>query len=314
MGENTGIGWTNATFNPWAGCTKISPACKFCYAEADTKRRGFVIWGPEADRRVTSDSYWKQPLKWNREAFTIGVRKRVFCGSWCDVMEDRPELIAPRRRLYELIDSTPSLDWQLLSKRPENYQRFLPSDWLLHPRGNVWLGTTAEDQEWADKRIPLLLQTPAALRFVSLEPLLGSISLERWTESGLECGYCGWAGCESQATEAGPDEDDRGFACPKCGEMTGHTPLNELLGAEKGLDWVIVGGESGPCARPMHPEWARRIVQQCQSAGVPVFVKQICERGRKTPMEQWPEDLRVREMPEGHIARKNDLAIGSDQV
>jgi hypothetical protein len=129
---------------------------------------------------------------------------------------------------------------------------------------------SVEDQKTADLRIPLLLQTPAAVRFLSCEPLLDSVSLARWTDDGIECG-CGWFGLEEDAKEAGP-EDDLGFECPKCGDMCMHTPLDERLG--DGLDWVIVGGESGAGARPMHPDWARSLRDQCKAAGVPFFFKQ----------------------------------------
>lgn len=219
MGANTKIEWCDFTFNPWAGCLKVSPACDFCFAEADTKRYGFCGWGKDAARRVTSASYWRQPLKWNAEADRECVRKRVFCGSWCDVMEDRPELHWERSRLYQLIDRTPYLTWLLLTKRPQNFQRFLPSEWLNTPRPNVWGMTTVEsaDYKWREKA---LLDTPFAVRGLSMEPLLGPV-----------------------------DVDPR-------------------------IDWVITGGESGPHARPSHPDWFRRLRDQCATAGIPYFFKQ----------------------------------------
>ena len=190
MGENSKIGWTHHTFNPWAGCTKVSPACDFCFAEMDTKRYGFCEWGKDAERRVTSESYWRQPLKWNADAEREGISRRVFCGSWCDVMEDRPELWDTRERLFNLIDWTPSLTWLLLTKRPQNFRRFLPCEWLEEPRRNVWGMTTVESAEykWREKA---LLDTPFAIRGLSMEPLLGPVEIDPridWVITGGESG------------------------------------------------------------------------------------------------------------------------------
>src|SRR5689334_23112101 len=120
MGENSKIEWTHHTFNPWLGCTKVSPACAHCYAEAWAKRTGIVQWGDSAERRRTTESYWRQPLKWNAQAFESLERKRVFCASLADVFEDRPELQTWRKVLFDLIAATPYLDWLLLTKRPHN--------------------------------------------------------------------------------------------------------------------------------------------------------------------------------------------------
>lgn len=182
MGKNSHIEWTHHTFNPWWGCAKVSPACQNCYAEAWAKRVGNKVWGAKAPRRFFSADHWQEPLKWNAEAQKKGVRYRVFCASMADVFENRSDLNAERSRLWNLIDATPMLDWLLLTKRPEHVKKLTRwgSDW---PE-NVWLGTTVENQEWADKRMPHLLSIPAKTRFLSCEPLLGNIDLAAFIEKG----------------------------------------------------------------------------------------------------------------------------------
>jgi len=178
MGKHSKIEWTHHTFNPWWGCTKVSEACKHCYAETWARRVGKDVWGPRAERRFFGDLHWKQPLIWNQEAEAVGVRKRVFCASMSDVFEDRQELQEHRARLFDLICRTPHLDWLLLTKRPENVSRLMgcSHDWP----GNAWLGTTVESQTRAEERIPHLVETPAIVRFVSVEPLLGPLNLSAW--------------------------------------------------------------------------------------------------------------------------------------
>lgn len=177
MAENSGIEWTHHTFNPWIGCQKVSPACDACYAEAWDKRFGGERWGPKAARTRTSNANWNKPLQWNRKAEAEGVRYRVFCASLADVF-DNHRSIQPEWRadLWSLIRSTPHLDWLLLTKRPQNIARFLPDDWGGgYP--NVWLGTTVENQDEAERRVPILAATRARIRFLSCEPLLGYVSL-----------------------------------------------------------------------------------------------------------------------------------------
>lgn len=174
MGETTEIAWTDATFNPWWGCSRVSPGCEHCYAETFATRFG-TSWGVSTERRLFANKHWAEPLRWNAAAEREGLRKRVFCASMADVFEDRRDLDAQRARLWTLIESTPALDWLLLTKRPNNMRVMLPEAWLSEPRHNVWLGTTAEDQRRANERIPELLATPAVVRFVSAEPLLGPI-------------------------------------------------------------------------------------------------------------------------------------------
>lgn len=252
MGENTKIEWADHSWNPWIGCAKVSAGCQHCYAEAlmDTQY-GRAKWGVNGTRVRTSEAYWKKPIAWNTQATKTGERKRVFCASLADVFEDRPELESWRLDLFKLIEQTPNLDWLLLTKRPENVIRMieLAQDqagaapraeiWLLR-MPNVWLGTSVENQEQANKRIPHLLDIPARVRFLSMEPLLGPVDLTPWLNYVSET-------------------DDIGLA---------------VDGFDPDIHWVIVGGESGPKARPMHPEWARSLRRQCQAAGVPFLFKQ----------------------------------------
>jgi protein gp37 len=224
MAKDSAIEWTHHTFNPWWGCTKVSPGCKHCYAQTFSHRIGQDIWGPRADRRFFGDAHWREPLKWNAEAIRAGTRRRVFCASMADVFECRGELRPVRERLWELIAHTPGLDWLLLTKRPEHVSKYAP--WGDSWPANVWLGVTAENQKWADKRIPLLLALPANVRFLSCEPLLGALNLSPWTK------------------------------------------------AARRIDWVIAGGESGHKARPMNPEWARALRDQCRDARIAFHFKQ----------------------------------------
>jgi protein gp37 len=177
--QNTKIEWSHNTFNPWWGCTKVSPACDNCYAERLAKRKTRTdsdLWGKDAERYQSTDSYWEQPEQWNARAEKTGTRERVFCGSMCDVMERRPDLDAPRKRLFKLIEDTPYLDWLLLTKRPQEYSKLLPNEWLVNPRPNVWLMTTCESQDYI-WRIYELLKVPAVVHGVSLEPMLSPIKL-----------------------------------------------------------------------------------------------------------------------------------------
>jgi len=173
--EGTGISWTDNTFNGWIGCTKVSAGCAHCYAEIINKRCGQRNWGVGAVRRVTSEVNWQKPLKWDREAARTSTRIKVFCSSMADVF-DKEAPAAARERLFELIKATPNLDWQLLTKRPENLATLLPNDW---GRGyeNAWLGVTIENRRALTERIPLLRMTPAAVRFLSCEPLLEDLGL-----------------------------------------------------------------------------------------------------------------------------------------
>jgi protein gp37 len=234
------------TFNPWQGCFKISPACEHCYAETQANRFNPGLWGRTAGRKGQSVEYWEKPRKWNKQAQRSGIRRKVFCASMADVFEmhadtDTNELLNQwRSDLWSLIIDTPHLDWLLLTKRPENVLSMVPADWLIGCKGfpqNVWIGTTVENQKYANERIPELLKIPAPVRFLSVEPMMGPVdfgniygrsdSVEVWGKSGL-----------------------------------------------KGIHWVIAGGESGHAARPSHPDWFRSLRDQCAAAGVPFFFKQ----------------------------------------
>ena len=258
MSENSTIEWTDHTFNPWIGCTKITgscegSACDHCYAETMAHRYGWATWGPGEPRARTSAEYWKKPLVWNRRAAKEGRRYRVFCASLADVF-DAEVLQEWRGDLFELIEQTPNLDWQLLTKRPQVALKFFSDRPDLQGLQHVWLGTTVENQKMADLRIPTLLKVPGiAKRFLSCEPLLGPIDLTR---------------CGVHYTRSGPlhlwhtDLKGNGGWRKQFGE-----PLPEI-------DWVIAGGESGPAARPSHPDWFRSLRDQCAAAGVPFFFKQ----------------------------------------
>jgi len=272
MGANSEISWTDHTFNPWIGCTKVSPACANCYAATlmDT-RLGKVQWGAGKPRVRTSPENWKVPVRWNKHAGILAAcfgepRPRVFCASLADWLDDEVpiEWLAD---LLALIHATPHLDWLLLTKRPENWRSRL-SDAVMHfitrpicderdaalamlknwisavrrPPANVWMGVTVENQEWADKRIPLLLSIPAKVRFLSCEPLLGPVDLHR-------IGH--WKGEPLSAVD----------------EIVGRVERPRV-------DWVIAGGESGRGARPMHPHWVRGLRDQCASSGVAFHFKQ----------------------------------------
>ena len=271
MSEQTKIEWCDSTFNPWIGCTRVSPACDDCYAARSTPARTLgVAWGQGEPRRLTGKSNWAHPRRWQADAPTwqaaMGRRQRVFCASLADWLDNEVP-IQWLVDLLELVRSTPDLDWLLLSKRIGNWDSriseaigFLDEQtpaayplplrhWLCHwldgdeaPR-NVWLGSTVVNQVEVDRDVPKLLRVPAAVRFLSVEPMLGPIDLER--------------------PRPGPDLDQGG------GRMICQPWL-----IQSGIDWVICGGESGPKARPMHPDWARSLRDQCADAGVPFLFKQ----------------------------------------
>jgi len=179
--EISAISWTKSTFNPWMGCQRVSPACEHCYAEAlVTGRMGYsgdrALWGPRAERRVTSVENWKKPRKWQREAELTGEFWPVFCASLADVFENRRDLDSPRRDLFQLIEETPHLTWLLLTKRSEHMTTLAPMTWRDRWPTNVWAGTTIEDCRRAAERLPHLLRVPAVVRFVSIEPQLESLA------------------------------------------------------------------------------------------------------------------------------------------
>lgn len=278
MAENTKIEWTwtktpdgtvvpGYTFNAWRGCAKVSPGCDNCYAEANGKRNPAVLgeWGPDAPRVIASEAYWRKPLKWNKEAELAGTRPRVFSLSLGDVFEDRPDLVAPRARLFNLFVRTPQLDWLLLTKRPVNITRLLPAGVPKLPF-NVWMGTSIESDPYIDRGYALLGHAAeATIRFISAEPLLGPLTKLRellmFGNRPAQC-RCGHG---------------HGFTrCPNTGGVaqTCHLCDCKHFRRVNGIHWVIVGGESDSSARPMDPAWARQIRDVCVECGVGFFFKQ----------------------------------------
>ncbi|KVN17970.1 MULTISPECIES: phage Gp37/Gp68 family protein [unclassified Burkholderia] len=254
MSEKTNIEWCDSTWNPWEGCQKVGPGCDHCYAEARNARFGggsAVNWGPGAPRRRTSATNWRKPLAWNaaHERFFAahGRRQRVFCASLADVFDNAVDP-AWRRDLFDLIVDTPNLDWLLLTKRIGNVQQMVQTATLCDfLPSNIWLGATIVNQAEADRDIPKLLAVPARVRFLSMEPLLGPVDLRFHIYS------------------------------EPTGNFRTHGDKRQLelrRPADGGLHWVIAGGESGHGARPMHPDWARALRDQCAAAGVPFMFKQ----------------------------------------
>lgn len=372
--QDSKIEWTTHTLNPWRGCTKVSAGCANCYAETLSHRNPGTlgVWGPKGTRVVAAESAWREPLKWEKLAQQAFVnakmagepapeRPRVFCASLADVFEDwkggmtgsgkdaepgqlaiddaRTRLMTMadvRRRLFELIDRTPNLDWLLLTKRPENVLTMLDEisngqgdAWNLRDHmKNVWLGTSVENQQTADERIPHLLKVPAAVRFLSCEPLLGPVDLlsVAWPDTDMGPKHRVDVlrfGCWLRHPDVGIGRVAQVGEQKSANGFVSHSNMHDDYGK---IGWVIVGGESGHGARPMHIEWARSIVEQCKAAGVKCFVKQLGSNpegdpvipprdngdGTKTitvmqhleirdrkggDMDEWPEDLRVREFP-----------------
>lgn len=193
MAETTGISWCNSTFNPWIGCTKVGPGCDHCYAEALDKRHrwgGSTHWGAGIERKRTGEAYWRQPLAWNRKAAASGKPWRVFCASLADVFDNEVPL-RWRQDLMSLVADTQSLTWLFLTKRigmartmlsgASNHRSFfLTTNDEYKPPANLWIGATIVNQEEADRDIPKLLATPAAVRFVSYEPALGPVDWSKY--------------------------------------------------------------------------------------------------------------------------------------
>lgn len=234
MGAESKIEWTDSTFNPWIGCTKIArqydrpSACDFCYAEAWSKRSGQVVWG-NFPRKRTTDAYWRGPINWNAAAAdfhrTAGRRQRVFCASLADVFDNQ---VDPKWRadLFALIRRCDQLDWQLLTKRPQNIRKMLPRDWG-NGYPNVWLGITAEDAVAYKQRARHLFRIPAVVRFVSYEPAMGELGLL--------------------------NVDDT-------------VPDWVIIGGESGVRRDRL--------RPTNPQWIRELILECRRVGAAPFLKQ----------------------------------------
>lgn len=269
MGADSKIEWTDHTFNPWIGCTKVGPGCDNCYAADLSRARLGVPWGPGQPRRHTAASTWKQPRAWDRRAAKLGIRYRVFCASLADVFDN--EVPADwRAQLFALIRETPNLDWLLVTKRIGN------ADKMARAAGgwpeNVWLGATIVNQAEADRDVPKLLAVDGPrFRFLSMEPLLGPVDLSALL----------YKPCPNSLDGLSMDMSTGAYECCSQCDWTG-------IGDELAIDWIIVGGESGPRARPMHPDWARSLRDQCEGAGVPFLFKQWgehawCERVEGDP-------------------------------
>lgn len=315
MAASSKIEWTDSTFNPWIGCTKVGPGCDHCYAERDWDlRRHRVRWGAGQPRSRTSEAAWNQPLRWNAEPFVVcgdidcgrraelrsfsitsffgaigyqcpdcgmwqpnlkEVRRRVFCASLADWL-DKEVPIGWLTDLLDLVRQTPNLDWLLLTKRIGIARERLKSAYVTarersledlsiwlgkwisgHAPSNAWVGETFCNQKEWNRDADKLFQFPAALHFGSFEPLLGDIDLD-------QCPYCDGSGQVHDSLS-----DDGLTKCTTCAGL-GQRKFNNCAD----LGWVIAGGESGPKARPSHPDWYRSLRDQCAAAGVPFLFKQ----------------------------------------
>lgn len=281
MAENSAIEWTDHSWSPVWGCTQVSKAetggggCDNCYAMKLAHRFGYGWNG--APMREFGDDHWEKPLRWNERARKAGATFKVF-PSMCDPF-DKDWPYGVRERFFRLILDTPHLTWLLLTKRVGMVSKMLDADQWQHLT-NVWLGATVVNQAEADRDIPKLLAVPARVRFLSIEPMLGPIDLtaiprpDGWKIDALR-------GIYSRHHDEGVD----------------HPPAFEEHDGGPRIDWVIVGGESGPGARPMHPDWARRLRDQCKAAGVAFHFK------------QWGEWVSVSEVAgEGHHHQFTDGA------
>ena len=284
MGEISRISWTDATFNIAWGCTEVGPGCDFCYARELAARFGYK-WGHGVPRRYFGDQHWNDPLRWNKKAKKAGKRMKVFCSSMADVFDIEIDQ-SVRDRLWRLIEDTPWLDWQLLTKRISNAGAMLPIRWGWYGNNcpkNIWLGITVVNQEEANRDVPKLLRFHEfAIRWLSIEPQLEPVDLRTITT---------------------PDGDG---------------PSSELIwiGVGGSIDWVVCGGESGDChVRSFDLSWARSLRDQCAAANVPFFMKQLGSQpkgfirpyGKKAiykwdEPEYWPADFRVQEFPKKGFA------------
>lgn len=341
MGTDTKIEWADHSWSPWMGCQKVHTGCEHCYAKRQTARLG-VKWGPDGTRVKTSEAYWKKPLTWNKkaEAEAEGIRRTVF-PSMCDPFEDWQGPIVNakgarllvdtgtytvdltmddlRRDMFGLFDQTTWLDLILLTKRPENIRRFWPPrTGPCTPRGkmnayreNVHLLYSASDQETLEAGIGHLLKCRDLVPVLglSLEPLVGPIDLSAYISPCEGCGNQGSLAFEGAEAGNSLCLD----ACTQHGDDRSK------------LNWVIVGGESGPNARPCKSGWIRDIRDQCEAAGIPLFIKQLGANStgwdyddfgvalsdgndgfavaefhdpKGGDWDEWPEPLKVRQSPE----------------
>lgn len=261
MGEVTKIEWCTHTWSPWIGCTKLTAACDHCYAADMAKRYGWAEFVAGAPRHRTSAAYWKKPLAWNRQAEAAGRSATVFA-SLCDPFD--AEVSDDWRADYmAVIEQTPHLEWLLLTKRPSVARKYFDG---RHMPANVRLGITGETQDLLEQRTrELMAIRTRLLPFLSAEPLLGALRLDDIDDHG-----------------ASRDALRGEVWVPGAGSISSQTIRANRFG------WVISGGESGPKARPSHPDWFRSLRDQCQAAGVPFFFKQW---GEWLPWSQFTDAL-----------------------
>lgn len=270
MGTVTGISWTDKTFNIVWGCTHYDECCKFCYAERIDSNPRFSKtshWGVKNERRIMSEKYWKQPIAWNKNAEKLNTTYKVFCSSMADWAEDHPQVAMERKKLFPLIQTTPNLIWQLLSKRYDKIEQFLPENWG-DGYDNAWLGISVGSQSNVDKYLPVFINIPAKVRFLSCEPLLGKLDLLPYLQT--------------------------------------RRIHQVIIGGESGYGEVPNDPSVKYRYRKCELEWIEDIVNQCKKAKVPVFVKQMGTHLAKqmnlndktgSDINEFPEHLRFQDFP-----------------
>lgn len=304
MADKSLIEWTDATWNPVTGCTRVSEGCRNCYMARTVPRQGLDPW-----KVVLHPDRLEQPIRWQKP-------RRIFVNSLSDLFhEDVPDNFIDS--IFSVMAKASQHTFQVLTKRPDRMRKYLADStyraeqvgidlelltgldrfesdgrqrWTF-PLSNVCLGVSIEDQKTADERIPLLLRTPAAVRFVSYEPALRPVKLSRWLDGvGFQCADpdCTLRTMSRVDMMDFEETDDGDPICPSCNEVGTWTGYE----SDKGLDWVIAGGESGPGARPCDVAWIRSIKDQCKAAGVSCFVKQLG----------------------GYVADRNDAGFEGDEL
>ena len=283
MADQTKIEWCDSTFNPWIGCTKISPACDNCYAAARSHQYKDVRWGNHPRKR-TAKSTWAKPKTWQRQAAKFfkehGRRRRVFCASLADVFDNQVPT-EWRDDLWQLIRECPDIDWLILTKRPENIEKFKPEFWD-EIKNRIWLGVTAEDQERANQRIPILIGFDCAVRFVSIEPALGNVSL-----TSIPLTFFNEISVGEKSISRSDLEGSLSIVASKLDALRGVISgrenfwerFRDIRPTKFKIDWMIWGGETGSNARPVRLSWEPRARFDCLLSEVPYFRKHWGEWG-----------------------------------